>query len=311
MSKGKTKGKKNTVEPIKQKTYTFVAFNIRLHPHDKPTIYKEFFDFLQSSNLFRKTGYKYNVIGINEQTYQPFKDDENAFLGSFIRYTEIFDAKWYNTKKKDVEDEDISELIKVPSHLKLDGTTFDFIFLIKPHILIAQIDNDDTGTTSNTLEKYFRSIFDNDDFKKKFKSGEITALTHSEKIKALLDNPRLKSIEYVIRRPNSDLFATTIEKDVLEDMEESYSDEYRFGMNAQPGKFLNLSQNNKAIGEIAAENGEVNAQVLNENLTKFQPISTKKLPIQEPVKLPVNLDKNVKWRKILAKFKPKIRLLNQ
>lgn len=305
------KGKKNTPKPIKQKTYTFVAFNLRLHPHDKPNTYQEFFNFLQSSNLFRKTGYKYNVIGINEQTYQPFKDNESAFLGNFIRYTEIFDAKWYNTEKKDVEDEDISSLIKVPSHLKLDGTTFDFLFLTKPHILIVQIDNDDTGTTSNTLEKYFRSIFDNAEFKSKFKSGEITALTHSEKVKTLLNNPRLKSIEYIIRRPNSDLFGTSIEKDVLDDMEESCSDEYTFGMNAQSGKFLNLSSKTKAIGEIAAENGEVNAQVLNDNLTKFQTISTKKLPIQEPVKLPIDLDKQLKWREILAKFKPKIRLLTQ
>jgi hypothetical protein len=304
------KGKKNKTAPIKQRTYTFVAFNIRLHPHDKPNTYKKFFDFLKSSNLFRKTGYKYNVIGINEQTYQPFEGSESTFLGSFIRYTEIYDAKWYNTQKKDVEDEDISSLIKVPNHLKLDGTTFEFMFLTKPHILIAQIDNDDTGTTSNTLEKYFRSIFDNQEFKNKFKSGEITALTHSEKITALLNNPRLKSIEYIIRRPNSDLFATTIEKDVLDDMEESHSDEYTFGMSAQSGKFLNLNAKTKAIGEIAAENGEVNAQVLNENLTKFQPISTKKLPIQEPIKLPIDLDKNLKWKAILAKFKPKIRLLN-
>ncbi|WP_166169113.1 DUF4747 family protein [Acinetobacter sp. SA01] len=311
MGNTKSKGEKNKAAPIKQKTYTFVAFNIRLHPHDKPNTYQNFFNFLQSSNLFRKTGYKYNVIGINEQIYQPFKDNENAFIGSFIRYTEIFDAKWYNTQKKDVEDEDISSLIKVPTHLKLDGTTFDFIFLTKPHILIVQIDNDDTGTTSNTLEKYFRSIFDNADFKDKFKSGEITALTHSEGIKALLNNPRLKSIEYIIRRPNSDLFGTSIEKDVLDDMEESCSDEYRFGMNAQPGKFLNLNSKTKAIGEIAAENGEVNAQVLNENLTKFQPISTKDLPIQEPIKLPIDIDKNSKWKAILTKFKPKIRLLNQ
>lgn len=306
-----SKSQKNSIKPVKERTYTFVAFNIRLHPHDKPNTYQNFFDFLKASKLFRKTGYKYNVIGINEQTYQPFKDDKNAFLGSFIRYTEIFDAKWYNTEKKDIEEGDISTLIKVPDNLKLDGTTFDFIFLTKPHILIAQIDNNDTGTTSNTLEKYFRSIFDNAEFKEKFGSGEITALTHSEEITTLLNNPRLKSIEYIIRRPNSDLFATTVEQEVLDDMEESLADEYRFGMSAQNGKFLNLSSKTKAIGEIAAENGEVSAQILDDNLTKFQIISTKDLPIQEPVKLPIDLDKNLKWKAILAKFIPKIRLLNQ
>ncbi|EQB4402118.1 DUF4747 family protein [Acinetobacter lactucae] len=306
-----SKQKRNKSQEVKQKTYTFVAFNIRLHPHDKPDTYKNFFDFLQSSKLFRKTGYKYNVIGIDSQIFQSYKEDESAFIGYFIRYTEIYDAKWYNTEKKDIEDEDISELIKVPNHLKLDGTTFDFIFFPKTHILIAQIDNNDTGTTSNTLEKYFRSIFENKDFKRKFTSGEITALTHSEKVQALLNNPRLKSIEYIIRRPNSDLFATTIEKEVLDDMEESLSDEYRFGMSAQPGKFLNLKPKTKAIGEIAAENGEVNAQVLDENLTKYHPISTKKLPIQEPIKLPIDLDINIKWREVLAKFRHKIRLLNK
>lgn len=305
------KERKAKIKPIKEKTYTFVAFNIRLHPHDKANTYHNFFDFLQSSNLFRKTGYKYNVIGINNQTYQSFTDDKSIFIGSFIRYTEIFDAKWYNTEKRDIEDEDISALIKVPSHLKLDGTTFDFIFLAKPHILIVQIDNNDTGTTSNTLEKYFRSIFDNADFKDQFESGEITALTHSEEVHTLLNSQRLKSIEYIIRRPNSDLFATTIESDVLEDMEESYSDEYRFEMHAQSGKFLKLNSKTKAIGEIAAENGEVNAQILDENLTKFQQISTTDHPIEVPIKLPVELDKKLKWSTILEKFRPKIRLLNK
>ncbi|MDC4816614.1 hypothetical protein NQ849_04805, partial [Acinetobacter baumannii] len=60
-----SKQKRNKSKEVKQKTYTFVAFNIRLHPHDKPDTYKNFFNFLQSSKLFRKTGYKYNVIGID------------------------------------------------------------------------------------------------------------------------------------------------------------------------------------------------------------------------------------------------------
>ncbi|MCU4377233.1 DUF4747 family protein [Acinetobacter haemolyticus] len=306
---GKTK--KNKVEKVKFKTYSFVAFNIRLHPHDKPGVYRAFFDFLKSSNLFKKTGYKYNVIGIGEQTYRIFKDNENAFWGHFIRYTEIYDAKWYNTQKEDIEDEDLNELIKVPEHLKLDGTIFDFIFFVDPHVLIVQIDNEDTGTTANTLEKYFKAIFENKEFKKEFTSAEITPITHSEKIKSLLNNPHLKSIEYVIRRPNSDLFSAVIEREVLEDMEESNSDEYRFKMDAQSGKFLNLKDKTKAIGEIAAENGEVNAQILDPELTKYTEISTKKLPIKEPIKLPVDIDKDSKWKFILAKLKPKIRLLSK
>ncbi|MFW1957459.1 DUF4747 family protein [Acinetobacter guillouiae] len=303
--------KKVKIENVKYKTYSFVAFNIRLHPHDEEGVYRNFFEFLQQSNLFKKTGYKYNVIGIGEQDYKLYDDKEDAFLGHFIRYTEIYDAKWYNTQKEEVENEDLNELISVPDHLKLDGTIFDFIFFVKPHILIVQIDNDDTGTTANTLEKYFKAIFDNEDFKRKFKAAEITAMTHSQEIKSLLDNPHLKSIEYVIRRPNSDLFSDLIEREVLEDMEESNSDEYRFKMEAQPGKYLNLKSTTKSIGEIAAENGEVNAQILDSDLTRYRDISTKKIPIKEPVKLPVDLNKDAKWRLILSKLKPKIRLLNK
>lgn len=300
------------IRDSKVKTYTFVAFNIRLHPHDKDGIYLDFFNFLQKSQLFSHTGYKYNVIGVDQQKFEAYDDRKNMFLGRFIRYTNIYDAKWYNIEKDEIElKEDLRDLIKVPSNLRLDGTIFDFIFLLDPHILIVQVDNDETATTANTISKYFKKVFKNEEFIKKFKDGEITPICQSKDVQILLENPRLKSIEYIIRRPNADLFADLIEAEVLEDMEESNSEEYRFQMEAQNGKFLNLSNRVKEIGEISADNGEINALEVPIDSSRYKKISTKGIPLQEPITLPITLTTTEKWKNILFKLKPKIKKLSQ
>jgi len=300
------------IKESKAKTYTFVAFNLRLHPHDKKGIYIDFFNFLQKSQLFSHTGYKYNVIGVDQQKFEPYDDRQNIFLGRFIRYTNIYDAKWYNTEKDEVElKEDLKDLIQVPNNLKLDGTIFDFIFLLDPHILIVQVDNDETATTANTIGKYFKKVFKNEDFIKRFKDGEITPICQSKDVKILLENPRLKFIEYIIRRPNADLFADLIEAEVLADMEESNSEEYRFQMEAQNGKFLNLSDRVKEIGEISADNGEINALEVPTDSSRYKKISTKGIPLQEPITLPTTLTAKEKWKSILLKLKPKVKKLSQ
>ncbi|MND48614.1 hypothetical protein D3C80_395390 [compost metagenome] len=296
----------------KLKTYTFVAFNIRLHPHEKEGVYIDFFKFLQKSKLFSHTGYKYNVIGVDKQRFESYDKSNNAFLGRFIRYTNIYDAKWFNTDKDEVElKEDLRDLIQVPDHLKLDGTVFDFFFLLQPHILIVQIDNEETATTANTVQKYFKKIFKSPEFIKEFKEGEITTICQSKDVQTLLENPRLKFIEYIIRRPNADLFGDLIEAEVLAEMEESNADEYRFQMEAQNGKFLNLSDRVKDIGEISADNGEVNALELPYDSSRYKKISTKAIPLQEPIPLLTSLTNTEKWKKVLLFLKPKVKRLSQ
>lgn len=185
------------------------------------------------------------------------------------------------------------------------------MFLLEPHILIVQIDNDETATTANTINKYFKKIFKNEEFIKNFKDGEITPICQSKDVQTLLTNPRLKFIEYIIRRPNADLFADLIEAEVLADMEESNSEEYRFQMEAQNGKFLNLSDRAKEIGEISADNGEINALEVPNDSSRYKKISTKGIPLQEAITLPTALTTKEKWKSILLKLKPKIKKLSQ
>lgn len=300
------------IKDSKAKTYTFVAFNIRLHPHDKEEIYYDFFKFMQRLELFSHTGYKYNVIGVDQQKFVPYDESSGSFLGRFIRYTNIYDAKWFNLEKDEVElKEDLKDLIQVPSHLKLDGTIFDFIFLLKPHILIVQIDNDETATTANTIKKFFNKMFKSEEFIEHFKEGEITSICQSRAVQALLQNPRLKFIEYIIRRPNADLFANLIEAEVLADMEDSNSEEYRFQMEAQNGKFLYLSKRAKEIGEISADNGEINALEIPHDSSRYKKISTKNIPLEEPITLPTDLTTKERWKRVLMKLKPKVKKLSQ
>ncbi len=102
-----------------------------------------------------------------------------------------------------------------------------------------------------------------------------------------------------------------IEAEVLADMEESNSEEYKFQMEAQSGKFLKLSDRVKEIGEISADNGEINALEVPTDSVRYKKISTKGIPLQEPITLPTALTAKEKWKSILIKLKPKVKKLSQ
>ena len=99
------------------KTQTYSGVNIRLHPHPKPEIYIELFNFIKEHRFAVPTGYKNNFISLQQVAYPPLdgKSMKNGFMGAFIRYTDLLQAAWVDESTGEYTDkEELKGLIKIP-----------------------------------------------------------------------------------------------------------------------------------------------------------------------------------------------------
>lgn len=290
------------------KTQTYSGVNIRLHPHPKPEIYIDLFNFIKEHRFAVPTGYKNNFISLQQVAYIPLdgKSMKNGFMGAFIRYTDLLQAAWVDENTGEYTDKDqLKGLIKIPANLKADGVIFEFVFYPLEHILIVQIDNKNLTTTPNTILKFFESVFRSPEFIKRFKSGEVHTLKEPKGVVSIISNKRLKSIEFDIARPNPDGFNDKLKKKVLKSLNQQNAKNLKVSMDAQQGKYLNLDKESQALAWVAAENGSILA-VENDKNDRTHTISTADISLEQKIPLPKSLSLTQKWIKVTEIIKEKI-----
>ncbi|MBD0222613.1 DUF4747 family protein, partial [Acinetobacter baumannii] len=161
--------------------------------------------------------------------------------------------------------EELKGLIKIPANLKADGVIFEFVFYPMSHTLIVQIDNKNSTTTPNTILKFFESVFKSPEFIKNFKSGEVHTLKEPKGVVSIINNKRLKSIEFDIARPNPDDLNAILQRKVLKSLDDQNAKNLKVSMDAQQGKYLKLDKKSQALAWVAAENGSILAVESDQN----------------------------------------------
>ncbi|MDC5646618.1 DUF4747 family protein [Acinetobacter baumannii] len=290
------------------KTHIYSGVNIRLHPHTGPELYIKLFNFIKKQRFAVPTGYKNNFISLQQVSYIPLdgKSLENGFMGAFIRYTDLFQAKWVNENTGEYTDkEELKGLIKIPANLKADGVIFEFVFYPMSHTLIVQIDNKNSTTTPNTILKFFESVFKSPEFIKNFKSGEVHTLKEPKGVVSIINNKRLKSIEFDIARPNPDDLNAILQRKVLKSLDDQNAKNLKVSMDAQQGKYLKLDKKSQALAWVAAENGSILAVESDQN-DRTHVISTANISLEQKIPLPKSLSLSQKWIKVTQIIKEKI-----
>ncbi|WP_288396520.1 DUF4747 family protein [uncultured Acinetobacter sp.] len=133
----------------------------------------------------------------------------------------------------------------------------------------------------NVVLQFFKKILETDKFKEKFISGEIHTITSSKRIKSILKSKKLKHIEFLVSRPNPDIFGDLVDETISEYLEDQKAKNMTLTLTAQDGEYLDLNDNTEKLGVAAAENGEVKAIIENSN-NRTEEISTKKFPLNYP-----------------------------
>lgn len=169
----------------------------------------------------------------------------------------------------------------IASNIKYKPTFFYFSFYPEPHKIIFELENEKSTISYNVVLQFFKRVLSSPDFKEKFNSGEIHTLSSKKNVKSILKNRKLKHIEFLVTRPNPDIFDDLVDEAISEYLEDQKAKNMTISLTAQDGKYLKIQQNTEKFGIAAAENGEVKAIIENDS-QRSEEISTKKFPLSSP-----------------------------
>lgn len=289
----------------KNRSVTYTALNIRVHPHPTSEIYVELFNYLYANRL---------DIVLSNNTYLainklvPLKENEPlaGFVGEIIKYNGITD-NWYNENTGQVADpKDLSE-VSIPPHLKANAKFFNFVFYPEEHILICEIKDKDGSISAKMLLEFFRKLFSSVKLLEIFKTIEVNLLPDLDAVDKILKMKQLKKLHLIIQRPNADELAE-MEQEIFDEMDTQNIGTYQKILEAQDNEFLAPNERTKEQTRVAATNGQVNYKAKDERTGLIMNKSTASTPLIEREKYDPDVTTPIAFlmqnaSKIVAKFR--------
>lgn len=259
----------------KQRTYIYTGYNLTLHPHHTPQIYVDFFEFIFKQKFFIPTGYRTYHLALHEINYFDKDNKLKGFYGALVRYENLLPTQFIDLNTGKTPE---NWSLDIASNIKYKPTFFYFSFYPENHKIIFELENEKSTISYNVVLNFFKKILSTPKFKEIFNSGEIHTLTSKKKVRSILKNRKLKRIEFLVTRPNPDIFGDLVDEAITEYLEDQKAKNMTISLTAQDGEYLNLQQNTEKFGMAAAENGEVRAIFENAN-QRSEEISTKAFPL--------------------------------
>lgn len=262
----------------RKRTYLYTVYNLTLHPHQTPNIYVDFFEFVLAKKYFLPTGFRTYHLALHSINYFNPANKLAGFYGTLVRYENLSPSQFIDLNTGKAPE---NWSLDIESNIKYKPTFFYFAFYPEKHRLVFELENEKSTIQHNVVLQFFKKILKSPAFIERFTSGEIHTLTSNKKVKSILKNKKLKHIEFLVTRPNPDIFGDLIDEAITEYLEEQKAKNMVLAFTAQDGEYLQLQENTEKIGIAASENGEVKAIIENPNQRSVE-ISTRKFPLKEP-----------------------------
>lgn len=262
----------------RNRSVTYTALNIRVHPHPSPQIYVELFNYLFANRI--DVPLKNNTyLAINN--LEPLNEDKplEGLVGEIIKYNNIT-SDWYNENTGQLaEAEDLAE-VKIPSHLKPNAKFFNFVFYPVDHKLVCEIKDKDGSISANMLLEFFQKLFTSTKLLEIFKTIEVNILPDMDAVDKILRMKKLKKLHLIIMRPNADELAE-LEQEIFEEMDSQNVGVYQKILEAQESEYIHPNERTKEQTKIAATNGKVNYKAKDERTGLTVHKSTASTPLIE------------------------------
>lgn len=289
----------------RQRSVTYTALNIRVHPHPSPQIYVELFSYLHANRV---------DVPLNNNTYlaindlKPINEDKplDGLIGEIIKYNNIT-SDWYNENTGQLaEAEDLAE-VKIPSHLKPNAKFFNFVFYPLDHKLVCEIKDKDGSISAKMLLDFFQQLFTSTKLLEIFETVEVNILPDIDAVDKILRMKYLKKLHLIIMRPNADELAE-LEQEIFEEMDSQNIGVYQKILEAQESEYIAPNERTKEQTKIAATNGIVNYKAKDERTGLVVNKSTASTPLIEREKYDPDIISAMNFliqnaSKIVAKFR--------
>lgn len=247
------------------------AINIRI-PEDKERDYETLIE------IIARTRRGIPVYGDSHIVVSSFNKRENT--GVISKYTEIdLSGDWFNQNSFDAATPEQLSEINIPTHLKPNHASFYFSLDPKEHVLAFTSYAGAKGLSPRAVEKFFKTAVTWKEVKDKFGRVEVDLIKDYGAVQDILNLPHLKELEFIIRPPNNDDIGSTLAAAIEETLREQNADEYEEKLKAKGKKNIKPNKRTRALGSVAAENGEFRAK----NLEKGMKVSynTADKPLRE------------------------------
>lgn len=233
------------------------ALNLRLHPHS-PEIYDAFLSALyQLRRPIRLRGDRFGMITLLDRR----RIDDGLIRGVLRTFTKIDpNARWFDESSLDDAAPDLLKKISIPANAHPNSSVFRFAFNVRKHILTFEQYSEGRQLTPNSAYALFRTLADDKEIVALFGPAKISILQDKQSLDRIFKLKRLKSITFIIDRPNPDIWSDDLEGEVDAHLAAVHAQRISVTYDAPPGGSLVETPSLRRLGNSALNNGEVEAR---------------------------------------------------
>ena len=250
------------------------AINIRIaEEHDR--------NYLKLIKLLSGLRRGVRVYGDTYLAISQFWPEQN--IGIVSKYTELdIDGDWFNLDDFDAADADQLENINIPENLKPNLAQFYFELDSNMHILVFSSYAESKGLSTRSMANYFREALLWPEIIKSFGRVESDIVQSYRAVEELFELIDLKEIRILIRRPNPDDVSEDLAAIIEERLRAQNGDEYEEVLRSKDSGNLKPDERTRRLGNVAAENGEVQTKSLVNGVMMER--KTSHTPLKEVIK---------------------------
>lgn len=233
------------------------ALNIRLHPHS-PELYDGYMQALYGLRLpVRIRGDRFGMITLLDRR----SIDEGLIRGVLRTFTKIDpNSRWFDESSLDDASPDLLKQIKIPANVHPNSSSFRFTLNVRKHILTFEQYSGGRQLTPKSAEAVFRQLSDHQAINDVFGPVKISVLQDRASLDRIFNLPRLKSIRFIIDRPNPDIWGDDLEGQVDADLAAAHAQRLEVAYTAPPGGALQETPSLRKLGNASLANGEIEAR---------------------------------------------------
>ncbi|MEG8018786.1 DUF4747 family protein [Sphingomonas sp. LR55] len=236
------------------------ALNIRLHPHS-PELYDEYLQAIYGLRMpVRIRGDRFGMITLLDR-----RGAEKGLITGYLRTFTKIDPKsrWFDENSLDDADPDLLRQISIPANAHPNSSAFRFGINIQKHLLTFEQYSGGRQLTPRSAEVIFRALSDERAIVDRFGSVKISILQDRASLDRIFTLRRLKSVRFIIDRPNPDIWGDDLEGQIDNQLAAAHAQRIEVAYTAPPGGSLQETPSLRRLGTAALTNGEIEARGYN------------------------------------------------
>ncbi|UKV16838.1 DUF4747 family protein [Thalassospiraceae bacterium SW-3-3] len=234
--------------------------NIRLHPHPVGIYGAWIKDIFNRKIRVSIHGDRYGMI-----SYLDEREREKGIISGIITtFTKIEGGSWFDAESLQVATDDKISKVNIPDNLYPNSASFYFVFNTKKHKIFFQNYSSGKQITPSSALKFFSRLSEDVWIMKKYKAAKISIVQEKASLDVLFSLKRIKKIEIVLLKPNTDIFDDDFEENVEKHLDETNSRQISIVYDAEKGESVYPTEELRLIGGVALDNGNVKVTGRNE-----------------------------------------------